>query len=69
MKTTFLNYLLIAVDINLIQLQIHSDLRVAIACSFSFKISVRPTDMRKSETYVVFYHTWLWGFATGKTFK
>ena len=71
MKTTFLNYLFI----NCSKYKSYSTTNslwsysVAIACSFSFKISVRPTDMRKSETYVVFYHTWLWGFATGKTFK
>ena len=30
------------------------------------EIIVRPTDLRKSKEYVVFYHTWVWGFLTGK---
>ena len=30
------------------------------------EISVRPTDLRRSKEYVVFYHTWVWGFLTGK---
>ena len=25
----------------------------------------RPTDMRRSRHYVIFYHTWFWGFTTG----
>ena len=29
-------------------------------------ISVRPTDLRRSKEYVVFYHTLVWGFLTGK---
>ena len=29
------------------------------------EISVRPTQLRKSADYVVFYHTWVWGFSTG----
>jgi len=29
------------------------------------EISVRPTDLRRSKEYVVFYHTWVWGFLTG----
>ena len=27
---------------------------------------VKPTDMRRSKEYVVFYHTWVWGFLTGQ---
>ena len=26
---------------------------------------VKPTDLRRSKEYVVFYHTWVWGFLTG----
>ena len=26
----------------------------------------RPTDMRRSRHYVIFYHTWVWGFTTGR---
>ena len=29
------------------------------------EIYVRPTDLRRSKEYVVFYHTWVWGFLTG----
>ena len=30
------------------------------------EISVRPTDLRRSKEYVVFYYTWVWGFLTGE---
>ena len=26
---------------------------------------MRPTQLRRTEEYVVWYHTWLWGFTTG----
>ena len=29
------------------------------------ELYVRPTDLRRSKEYVVFYHTWVWGFLTG----
>ena len=29
----------------------------------------RPTDMRRSRHYVIFYHTWVWGFTTGENLK
>ena len=30
------------------------------------EVSVRPTDLRRSKEYVVYYHTWVWGFLTGR---
>ena len=32
---------------------------------FTGQVSVRPTKLRRTEEYVVWYHTWLWGFTTG----
>ena len=29
------------------------------------QVSVRLTELRMSEQYVVFYHTWAWGLITG----
>ena len=30
---------------------------------------LRPTAMRRSRSYVVYYHTWVWGFLTGASYK
>ena len=32
------------------------------------EISVRPTDLRRTKEYVIFFHTWIWGFLTGEIF-
>ena len=30
-----------------------------------FVTLLRPTAMRRSRSYVIYYHTWVWGFLTG----
>ena len=30
-----------------------------------FDLRLQPTAMRRSKYYVIFYHTWVWGFLTG----
>ena len=36
---------------------------------FYFRSSVRVSALRKTEDYVIYYHTWFWGLVTGQSNK